>query len=252
MTIHFKKVGLSYPDLDVLTGVDLSFPDGSVTAVLGPSGCGKTSLLGLAAGILTPTQGKVVIESEHPPHFGLMRQKDHLLEWKTLEENAALGLLARGYKDDEALKTVQKQLREFGLEGFGSYYPRQLSGGMRQRASLLRAWLASPDALLLDEPLSALDALLRRRLQFWLDEMFRGHRATVILVTHSVDEALLLGSRLALIQGRPGRVTLVEDLPFAGLPAIEREKHSGWQSFRSELFSRLDQESFDTNGPDLL
>ncbi len=248
-SLELENINLTYPGLAVLQNMSFQIPPGTTTAILGPSGSGKTSLLGIIAGTLKPSSGRVLVDGKDctssPSGFGVMYQKDYLLEWKTLEENAALGILARGVTKKEALARVALHLEEFELSGFEKYYPHQLSGGMRQRAALLRTYLANPEALLLDEPLSAVDALMRRKLQFWLDDVIRRHKTTVVLVTHSLDEALTLASKVVIIQGRPGTLLDYSELPFEAVPAREREGHPQWIPVKTRLQVILDKEPFD-------
>ncbi len=198
--------------LPVLKEVSLHVEQGEFVSVLGPSGCGKSTLLKIAAGLLRPDAGTVrvaraVPESRAAP-VGYMAQKDLLLPWKNCLQNAALPLLARGAHREEAFTRVRELLPVFGLEGFARAFPAQLSGGMRQRASLLRTILTDSPVLLLDEPFAALDALTRERLQEWLLEIWAQFGRSVLFVTHSIDEAIYLSDRIYMISGLPGRVAL--------------------------------------------
>jgi len=215
-----------YEGLPVLRGICVSLAEGEHLAVLGPSGCGKSTLLRLITGLEKPTRGRVVRRGTDitgtTGHFGFMNQQDLLLPWKRLWENAALPLLLKGVPRAEARAAVEGRLAEVGLQGFADYYPHQLSGGMRQRAAFLRTSLASRDLLLLDEPFAALDVLLRTQLQGWLAGMLEREQATLILVTHSVDEALLLADRVVVLSPAPGSVVLEENVSFAGAPFDEK------------------------------
>jgi ABC-type nitrate/sulfonate/bicarbonate transport system ATPase subunit len=215
-----------YLGTPVLRGVALSLGEGEHLAVLGPSGCGKSTLLRLITGLETPTRGRVyrrgVDITGTTGRFGFMSQQDLLLPWKRLWENAALPLLLQGVRRAEARRTVESRLAEVGLEGFADHYPHQLSGGMRQRAAFLRTSLASRDLLLLDEPFAALDVLLRAQLQEWLAGMLRRENAALVLVTHSVEEALLLADRVVVLSPSPGRPVLEEKVGFAEAPFAEK------------------------------
>lgn len=212
---------MAYPGLPVLEKMDLDIPTGVITALVGPSGCGKSTLLRIAGGLLEPTEGRVLHfgrplgPETKGEHFGLMNQKDLLLPWFPLWKNVALPLRIRGRTWKQAEPQVQNLLEEFGLGTFRDYFPHQLSGGMRQRGAFLRAYLANPEVLLLDEPFAALDALTRKDLQIWLHDAWRTHRSTILLVTHSLEEALLLAHRVVVLTGIPGSVQAIHDLSFA-------------------------------------
>lgn len=215
-----------YEDLPVLRGVSLTLGEGEHLAVLGPSGCGKSTLLRLITGLETPSRGAVVYRGDDitgtAGHFGFMGQQDLLLPWKPLWENAGLALSLKGVARDEIRRQVEARLPGLGLEGFGDYYPHQLSGGMRQRAAFLRTSLANRDLMLLDEPFAALDVLMREQLQSWLAGVLARENSTLVLVTHSVEEALLLAERVVVLSPAPGRPVLEETLSFAGAPFEEK------------------------------
>jgi putative hydroxymethylpyrimidine transport system ATP-binding protein len=195
--------------LPVLENISLQVNPGEFVSVLGPSGSGKSTILKLASGLLEPDQGKIFANGKdvtgQPRLVSYMPQQDLLFPWKNLSENAALPLLAAGRKKQDALTRVQELLPAFGLAGFGGYYPHQLSGGMRQRAALLRTILVGSDLMLLDEPFAALDALTRDNLQDWMLKIWSGYRQSVLFVTHSIDEAIYLSDRVYVITERPGR-----------------------------------------------
>ena len=198
--------------LPVLEEVTLNVEAGEFVSLLGPSGSGKSTLLRIAAGLLKPDEGKVLLEdldiTGQAARVGYMPQQDLLLPWKTLLQNAALPLLSAGLSDGEAAARVSALLPIFGLDGFASYYPDRLSGGMRQRAALLRTVLMEGNLLLLDEPFAALDALTRENLQEWLLQILSRFQKAVLFVTHSIDEAIYLSHRIYMISERPGRIVL--------------------------------------------
>lgn len=202
--------------LPVLDEVSLTVGAGEFVALLGPSGSGKSTLLKVAAGLIQPERGRVLIDGAplagRPRPVGYMPQQDLLFPWKTLKENAALPLLAAGWKKSEAYRRVEEMLPLFGLNGFAGYYPHQLSGGMRQRCALLRTMLSDSDLLLLDEPFAALDALTRESLQDWLLGIWERFRRSVLLVTHSIDEAIYLSDRIYVITERPGKIALEQKI----------------------------------------
>jgi NitT/TauT family transport system ATP-binding protein len=171
-----------------------------VVAVVGPSGCGKTTLLELICGLQAPDAGSV-----QAGPTALMPQRDLLLPWLSAIDNAGLALRARGISRDEARKTAAPWMQRFGLEQFERTRPAELSGGMRQRVSFLRTLLAGKPVLALDEPFAALDAITRQEMQGWLAHVLASEPRTVILVTHDVEEAVMLGDRVVVMSPRPGR-----------------------------------------------
>ena len=191
---------------------DVSFgvQRGAFLSILGPSGCGKSTLFNLIAGLLTPTSGDVTIDGasvvNRPGQVGYMLQRDLLLPWRTIEDNITLGQRLRGVSRREALAQAAPLIQRCGLHGFEQSRPSQLSGGMRQRAALLRTLLTGKDVLLLDEPFGALDAITRLQLQLLLTDIWQELRKTILFVTHDVDEALLLSDEILLLTARPGRV----------------------------------------------
>ena len=201
----------------ILDSVDLVVEPGTFVALIGPSGAGKSTLLGLLAGLETPDKG--VVEKDgaplaHPGLVAYMPQSDLLLPWRSVVANVSLGLEATGAPRRAARKEALAALERFGLEEFARVPPVALSGGMRSRVALLRTALLGRDTLLLDEPFGALDALTRRDLQGWLLDVRDQLAATIVLVTHDVDEALLLADRVVVLSSRPAHVAL--NLP-AGL-----------------------------------
>ena len=195
--------------------VDLTFrvDAGEFLTIIGPSGCGKSTLLRLLAGLEQPDTGQIDLKGQPLPgasdrqgRFGYMPQRDTLLPWRTVLENVILGVELSGGSRDAARAEARQLLPLFGLEGFENSWPSALSGGMRQRAALLRTFLADYDILLLDEPFGALDALTRRLLQQWLLGVRTRFQKTILFITHDIDEALLLGDRMLVFSPRPGRI----------------------------------------------
>jgi len=190
--------------------VSLEVPTGTFTALVGPSGCGKSTILRVLAGLTVPTTGDARIEGQPtlgvPGRAAFMAQSDLLLPWRRALGNAIVGAEARGLDRAEARRRAGALLERFGLAGFERAWPSQLSGGMRQRLALLRTFVSGLDVLLLDEPFGALDALTRRDLQRWLNEILLEDRRSVLLVTHDVDEALLLADEVLVLSPRPGRI----------------------------------------------
>jgi NitT/TauT family transport system ATP-binding protein/sulfonate transport system ATP-binding protein len=198
-----------------LDGVSLSVRRGEFVSLIGPSGCGKTSLLRLIAGLDNPQAGEILADGEPVTGTshgrGYVFQQANLFPWKTVEENVAFGLRARGvYAERRA--DVAEYLAMAGLRGFERAYPHQISGGMAQRAALVRALINRPEALLLDEPMGALDSFTRMDLQEKLLELWRRFGTTMILVTHDIDEAVYLSDRIVIMTPRPGKISEIIDI----------------------------------------
>ena len=196
--------------LIALQNVSLDIPVAKLTAILGPSGCGKTTLLKVIAGLIKPTSGSVKVrgkEIEGPgPDRALVFQDFALLPWATVLQNVGFGLRARGVPKKERDETSLHYIKEVGLLGFEDKYPHQLSGGMRQRTGLARALTINSDILLMDEPFSAVDEQMRRKLQEDLLNLLKVENKTVIFVTHSIEEAVYLADQVIILSGRPGSV----------------------------------------------
>ena len=196
--------------LIALQNVSLDIPAAKLTAILGPSGCGKTTLLKVIAGLIKPTSGSVKVrgkEIEGPgPDRALVFQDFALLPWATVLQNVGFGLRARGVPKKEREETSLHYIKEVGLLGFEDKYPHQLSGGMRQRTGLARALTINSDILLMDEPFSAVDEQMRRKLQEDLLNLLKVENKTVIFVTHSIEEAVYLADQVIILSGRPGSV----------------------------------------------
>ncbi len=195
-----------------LEGVDLDVLAGEVVAVVGPSGCGKSTLLELFAGLQSPDEGE--IRGGGLETCAFMPQRDLLLPWRDGLGNAALALECKGVSRSAARRAAAPLFERFGLAEFERSYPRELSGGMRQRVAFLRTLLAGRPVLLLDEPFAALDSITRGSMQEWLAEALAGEPRTVVLVTHDVEEALFLADRVAVMSPRPGRIVDELKVPF--------------------------------------
>jgi ABC-type nitrate/sulfonate/bicarbonate transport system ATPase subunit len=202
----------------VLEDVNLEVQRGEFVSLVGASGCGKTTLLRMIAGLAAYRPGTIRVNGEVvrrvPPRIGFVFQDSALLPWKTVSENVALGLneTRKSISRAERKAKVDAQLELVGLSGYGDYLPRALSGGMRQRAGLARALVGEPDVLLMDEPFGAVDALTRMHLQEELAEIVARTSATVVFVTHDVDEAVFLADRVAVMSIRPGRIKQIVDV----------------------------------------
>ncbi|NKY33448.1 ABC transporter ATP-binding protein [Nocardia speluncae] len=207
-------VAKSYPGGDeptqVLAPTDLTIESGEFVCVVGPSGCGKTTLLKLVAGFLEPTQGTVCIGDRRvtgpDPDRGVVFQQPALYPWLSVRQNIEFGPKVRGIARAERTAAAERLLAMVGLDGLGGRRPYELSGGQQQRAQIARVLINDPQIILMDEPFGALDALTREKLQGELLALWRDRRKTVLFVTHSIDEALLLGTRVLVMGTRPGRI----------------------------------------------
>src|SRR5438270_1498275 len=208
--LTFSNAGVQYGSLEVLRDGNLTVGDGEIVTIIGPSGCGKTTLLRSAAGLVRLTRGAVEIDGESVegplPGVTMVFQQFALFPWKTLRGNIAYGLRLRRLPRAEIERRVEDVIRMVGLSGFERSYPHQLSGGMQQRAGLARALVMEPRLLLMDEPFSAVDAQTREQLQFELLRIWDARPTALLFVTHAIEEAVLMGDRVAVLAGRPARV----------------------------------------------
>ncbi len=217
--IAVTNAGKRYGDLEVFRGVGIEVPERELLAIIGPSGCGKTTLLRCIDGLIPLTEGEIRIDSEPvngpPQGVAMVFQHFGLFPWKTVFQNVAYGLRLAGASRADIDEQVPKFIKLVGLSGFESFYPWQISGGMQQRCGLARALSINPRVLLMDEPFGAVDAQTREILQLELLRIWDESRTTMVFVTHSIDEAVLMGDRVLVLQGRPSRVhEIVEvDLP---------------------------------------
>ena len=202
-----------------LAPVTLAIPQGRFVSLIGPSGCGKSTIFNIVAGLLEPTAGRVLIDGVEATgtigRVGYMLQKDLLLPWRSVLDNVILGMEIQGVPLAEARARALPLLKRYGLAGFEYLYPNSLSGGMRQRAALLRTLLFDTDVILLDEPFGALDAQTKLQMQEWLMTLWADFHKTVVFVTHDVEEAIYLSDEVHVMGTRPGRVieTIAVDLP---------------------------------------
>ncbi|MDE6852236.1 MAG: ABC transporter ATP-binding protein [Lachnospiraceae bacterium] len=210
MKLEVKEISATYGDKRVLEDIRLHLAEGELVSLLGASGVGKTTLFHIIAGLMTPDSGSIWLGGEEitdrPGKISYMLQKDMLLPYKTVLDNVSLPLQIKKVKKRVARQEAKQYFREFGLEGYENKYPAQLSGGMRQRAALLRTYLFSSEVALLDEPFSALDTMTKNAMHQWyLSVMERIHLST-LLITHDIDEAILLSDRIYVLAGQPGKI----------------------------------------------
>ena len=230
-----------------LKDVSFKLKKGELLTVLGPSGCGKTTLLNITAGFLRPTSGKITLggnEINGPGvERGMVFQQGALFEWLTVAQNVNFGLRMKKVDTQTTEKKVEEWLEIVGLKGFGNTPTYQLSGGMQQRVALARCLINDPELILMDEPLGALDALTREKMQSLVLKIWKETGKTIILITHSVEEALLLGERVYVMAPRPGRIHKEYNLPFASrglnqdLREIKNDKE--FVSKREEILSMI-------------
>jgi ABC-type nitrate/sulfonate/bicarbonate transport system ATPase subunit len=214
--LEVVNVSKTLEGLPTLDNVSIELRDQEFVVILGPSGCGKSTLLNIISGLIKPDQGYIYIDGENwsgrTARVSYMQQKDLLLPWKNVLDNVSIPLLLKGINKKNARSTALQYLQDFGLQDFADYYPRQLSGGMRQRAALLRTYLFARDILLLDEPFAALDAITRHKMQLWLKDWGKRYQPSILFVTHDIGEALQLADRIYVLSARPACVKLEIDL----------------------------------------
>jgi NitT/TauT family transport system ATP-binding protein len=227
--LEVSKLSKNFGDLEAVKNIDMSVERGEFIAVVGPSGCGKTTFLRMVAGLEAPTAGSITIDgkplSGPGSNRGFVFQNDSLLPWRTVMSNALIGPEVAGKVGETERKRTLDLLKLVGLSGFENYYPRQLSGGMRQRVNLARALAIDPDVLLMDEPFAALDAQTREIMQTELLRIWEQGRKTVLFVTHQIDEAVFLSDRVLVFARRPGRLqeSVKIDLPRPRALALKRD-----------------------------
>ena len=234
--LQAHNLSMTYADnnggLQALDNISFSVAPQEFVCVLGPSGSGKSTLLRILAGLLSPTAGSVTFSpcsKDEKPCIGLVFQQANLMPWRTALGNITLPLELKGASPEEARLQAQAWINQVGLQGFEDAWPRDLSGGMAQRVAIARALIQDPDLLLLDEPFGSLDALTRERMADELLNLWQARRKTVIMVTHSISEALLLSDRVLVFTPRPGKICLdlAVDLPRPRANEIRYTEHFG-------------------------
>ena len=221
--IRFVDVAMRFRtrrgDVRALQQISLTVPDGQFACIVGPSGCGKSTLLNVAAGLVTPTEGEVLVDGKPADSPGADRgmvfQSYSLYPWLSVRRNIEFGLEVKRTPKAERTRQSSELIRLMKLDGFADAYPKALSGGMKQRVAIARAVVNDPQVLLMDEPFGALDALTRQIMQEMLTDLWQRYRKTVLFVTHDIDEAIFLGDVIYIMTNRPGRIrtTLTVDLP---------------------------------------
>ena len=249
MMIDLRQAGLTYqsPDgeVEALRDVSFSVEEGEFISIVGPSGCGKSTLLSLIAGLERPTAGSVLLDGEPvtdtSPKIGFMPQSDQLFGWRTIWSNVMLGPELLGQNTPERQARIRTLLERYGLEAFAGSLPAQLSGGMRQRCSLIRTLATEPKILLLDEPFSALDYQTRLSVSADIHRIIRQEGKTSLLVTHDISEAISLSDRIVVLTHRPGTVDAIHDLSaLHTLSPMERRERPEFRTLFNLIWKELD------------
>jgi len=247
--------------VEAVHDIDLAVADNQFVSIVGPSGCGKSTLLYIIAGFVAPTSGSVLVDGQAVrgpgPDRGIVFQEYALFPWRTVQDNIKYGLEEKGVPRDEVERVVQKYLRLMGLQGFQRKYPRELSGGMKQRVALARTLAYEPDVLLMDEPFGALDAQTRELQQDELLAIWREKKSTVLFVTHSVEEAVYLSEKVVVMTTRPGRIKSVIDIDLdrsrhredvVTSPEFAQLKNRVWLDVREEVLKHYAASADETSG----
>lgn len=208
--IKIEHITKQFDNMLVLEDVSISLRENEFVSILGPSGSGKSTLFNVIAGLTQPDKGNIIIDNEDctgkTGRVSYMHQKDLLLPWRKIIDNVALPLNVKGINKRDARAKVKPYFEIFGLEGFEDKYPFQLSGGMRQRAALMRTYMFSQDVILLDEPFGGLDAITKRKMQDWLIGVLKNLNASVLFITHDIEEAVYLSDRIYILSDRPAKI----------------------------------------------
>ncbi|MCD7981040.1 MAG: ABC transporter ATP-binding protein [Clostridiales bacterium] len=256
-TISISHVTFAYHtsqgEIPVLTDINFDVQNHEFLGIVGPSGCGKSTLLNLLCGLISPESGSILlhgkpVDAESRLKIGYMLQQDYLLEWRSVLKNILLGLEIRGELSPESEAYARQLLKQYGLEKFADAGPGQLSGGMRQRAALVRTLVLKPELLLLDEPFSALDYQTRLTVGNDIGNIIRQQKKTAVLVTHDLSEAVSLSDRIVILTSRPGSVRRIVsiDMP-PGLTPLERRNHPAFQEYFHKIWDELhDKTNTDT------
>jgi NitT/TauT family transport system ATP-binding protein len=248
-TFMHKRTGAA---IEALRDINLDIATGQFVSLVGASGCGKTTLLRILDGLIQPSEGEILLDGRpvrRPgPDRGFVFQSDALLPWRTVLDNVALGLEARGFGRKEARDRARPQIELVGLSEFQGYFPAEISGGMRQRVNLARALAVDPEVLLMDEPFASLDAQTREIMQGELLRIWNAERKTVVFVTHQIDEAAYLSDRVVVLTTRPGRIREVVDMDLPRPRALQVKRTAEfvqrvdhiWRLIEHEVIANID------------
>ena len=219
----------------VLDDISFDINEQEIVALLGPSGCGKSTILNIISALESPSEGELILGAK----LGYMFQKDNLLPWRNIFNNVLLGLEVTKQKNQENIDYAITLLKKYDLINFKNYYPNELSGGMRQRVSLIRTLVLKPDLLLLDEPFSALDAQTKLTVQNDVFNIIKTEKKSALIVTHDVSEAIALSDKIIILSSRPATIKKVIDIKFNNLSPIERRKDTLFTKYYNEICEEL-------------
>jgi len=249
--LSVTKLNKSYGDVEALREIALDVDDGEFVSIVGPSGCGKSTLMEIVGGLVEPSSGEIIIAGNPvngtDPAIGIVFQQESAFPWRTVQENVEFGLEMSGVAKDERRQRASAMIELVGLKGFEGHYPAELSGGMRQRVAIARTLVLEPKLILMDEPFGALDEQTRLILGEELLRIREATSATVLFITHSFDEALLLSDRIVVMTARPGRVKKIVENPLprprdstiVSDPEFGRLSGELWESLREESMQAL-------------
>ena len=241
--LELENISKSFDGMEVLKDISLHIAGGEFVSIVGPSGSGKSTILRLLTQALLADKGDILFNgtplSQATHAFAFMPQRDALMPWRSVIDNAILGLEVHGMRRRQARAVAAPLFERFGLAGFENHYPAALSGGMRQRAALLRTVIQRQDMLLLDEPFGALDALTRTQMQEWLQGMWTDHRWTALLITHDVREAVFLSDRIYVLSARPAAVVREFEVPLARPRTLADLGSPAAQAIETEILQTL-------------
>lgn len=249
-SVKLNKISLTYQtpksEIKALENVSFTVHEGEFVSVIGPSGCGKTSILSIIAGLIKPSGGELTFGGESKQSdssIGYMLQRDELFPWRTIESNAYLPLEIKRENDEKHRKIVEKLLKKYNLWEFRKSYPKELSGGMRQRVALIRTLASSPELLLLDEPFSALDYQTRLSVCDDVYDIIKSERKTAILVTHDISEAIAASDKIVVLSARPSKVLNIHEIDTdKSLTPLKRREEAGFSKWFERLWRELNDE----------
>lgn len=241
-----QKYQANNGEVVAIDNLNFSVHEGEIVSIVGPSGSGKSTLLSIISGLLKPTYGKIILNGNEingiSEHIGYMLQKDYLLEWRNIYKNVILGLEIQKKLNEKSIKYVERLLETYGLSEFRDKYPSQLSGGMRQRAALIRTLATEPDILLLDEAFSALDYQTRMVVTEDVYKILRQEKKTTLLVTHDITEGISMADKILVLTERPAKVKNIHtiDFPIEGREPMKCREHPKFQEYYKKIWKELD------------